>query len=167
MVPDVCGHQVYNWSNTRDELGKTFRCFIDMRMSLKVVGYLLLILFSLDILYIISGLASVRHSLDDILWHFFWAAGLVTLGIYLVIRKPRSAERISSKSRILGILSLVFGFIGLFWWGAVLGIVAVLLAILQFRRNTSKVAIAGLCLGIVDYIMAAIWHDLGLMPSIF
>lgn len=138
-----------------------------MRMFLKIVGYVLLILFSLDIVYIISGLASARHGLDEILWHFFWAAGLVALGIYLVIRKPRSVEKTGSKSRILGILSLAFGFIGVFWWGAVLGIMAIILAILQFRNNTSRVAIAGFCLGVIDYIMAAIWHDLGLMPSIF
>lgn len=138
-----------------------------MRIFLKVVGSVLLILFSLDIVYIISGLASARHSFDEILWHFFWAAGLVALGIYLVIRKTSVSRKGGSKSRILGILSLVFGFIGVFWWGAVLGILAVILAILQFRRATGNVAIAGFSLGVVDYIMAAIWHDLGLMPSIF
>ena len=167
LVPDVCGHQVYNWGNPRDALGKTWGCFVDMRIFLKVVGYVLLILFSLDIVYIISGLASVRHSLDEMLWHFFWAAGLVALGIYLVIKKPSSVEKVGSKSRIWGVLSLVFGFIGVFWWGAVLGILAVILAILQFRHSPSKIAIAGFCLGVIDYIMAAIWHDLGLMPSIF
>ena len=138
-----------------------------MRIFLKVVGYTLLILFGLDIIYIIFGLASARHSLDEILWHFFWAVGIVALGIYLVIRKPQPVEKASSKSSIFGVLSLVFGFIGVFWWGAVLGILAVILAILQFKRSTSRVAIAGFCLGVIDYILAAVWHSLGLMPSIF
>ena len=138
-----------------------------MRTFLKVVGYVLLLLFSLDIIYIVLGLASARHSLDDLLWHLIWAVGMVTLGIYLVFRKPRLLEKTHSKFGVLGILSLLFGIIGIFWWGAVLGIVAVVLAILQFRRHTSKIAIAGLCLGIVDFILAAIWYDLGLMPSIF
>lgn len=138
-----------------------------MRRFLKVVGYSLLVLFGLDIVYIISGLALARHSLDDVLWHLFWAAGIVTLGIYLVARKPRLVENADSKSGILGVLSLLFGIIGIFWWPAVLGVVAVILAILQFRRRTSKVAIAGLCLGVIDFILAALWYDLGLMPSIF
>lgn len=138
-----------------------------MRTFLKVVGYVLLVLFSLDIIYIASGLALARHSLDDVLWHLVWAAGIVTLGIYLVTKKSRLVGKTDSKSSILGILSLFFGIIGIFWWGAVLGIAAVILAILQFRRRTSKIAIAGLCLGVIDFILAAVWYDLGLMPSIF
>jgi len=138
-----------------------------MRTSLKVVGYVLLALFSIDVIYIISGLASAGHSLDDLIWHFIWAAGMVVLGIHLVTRKPRLEGETSSKSRFLGVLSLLFGIVGLFWWGAVLGIITVVLALLQFRRHTSKIAIAGLCLGVFDFILAAIWYDLGLMPSIF
>ena len=138
-----------------------------MRIFLKVVGYVLLILFSLDIIYIVSGLALDRHGLQDVLWHLFWAVGIVALGIYLVTRKPRLTEKPNSKSVVLGVLSLLFGTIGIFWWSAVLGAVAVILAILQFRRHTSKVAIAGLCLGVIDYLLAALWYDLGLMPSIF
>jgi hypothetical protein len=138
-----------------------------MRTFLKVIGYLLLIPFSLDIIYIVSGLAVAKHSVDDIIWHFLWAAGMVGLGIYLVIGRPKLVEKTDSKSRIMGILSLLFGVIGIFWWPAVLGIVAVILAILQFRRRTSRFAIAGLCLGVIDFILAAVWYDLGLMPSIF
>ena len=138
-----------------------------MRTFLKVVGYVLLILFSVDIIYIVSGLALARHSLDEVLWHLIWAVGIVTLGIYLIARKLRLVEKPDSNSRILGVLSLLFGVIGIFWWGAVLGIAAVILALLQFRRRTSKVAIAGLCLGIIDFILAAVYYDLGVMPSIF
>lgn len=138
-----------------------------MRTFLKVIGYVLLALFSIDVIYIISGLASARHSFDNLVWHFIWAAGMVVLGIYLVARKPRLAEKTGSKSRFLGVLGLIFGIVGLFWWGAVLGIIAVVFALLQFRRSTSKIAIAGLCLGVIDFILAAIWYDLGLMPSIF
>ncbi|MFC2047492.1 hypothetical protein ACFLTK_04385 [Chloroflexota bacterium] len=140
---------------------------VSMRIFLKVVGYVLLILFGLDIVYIVLGLALARHGLDDTLWHLLWATGVVILGIYLVARKPRLVEKTGSKSRILGILSLSFGIIGIFWWPAVLGIVTVILAILQFRRRTSKIAIAGFCLGVIDFILAALWYDSGLMPSIF
>ena len=138
-----------------------------MRTFLKVVGYVLLLLFSIDVIYIVSGLASAKHSLDDLLWHFIWAAGMVILGIYLIVRKPRLVETTGSKSSILGILSLLFGIIGIFWWPAVLGIVAAILATLQIRRHASKISIAGLCLGVIDFILAAVWYDLGLMPSIF
>jgi hypothetical protein len=138
-----------------------------MRTFLKVIGYVLLILFALDIIYTVSGLALARHGVGDVLWHFFWAAGMVALGIYLVTGRPRLSEKTDSKSSIMGVLSLLFGIIGIFWWPAVLGIVAVVLAILQFRRRTTKVAIAGLSLGVIDFILAAVWYDLGLMPSIF
>ncbi|MBA7617954.1 hypothetical protein ES703_25272 [subsurface metagenome] len=138
-----------------------------MRTFLKVIGYVLLVLFSIDVIYIVSGLASARHSLDNLVWHFIWAAGMIVLGIYLVVRKPRLADKTGTKSKFLGVLGLIFGIIGVFWWGAVLGIIAVLLALLQLRRSTSKIAIAGLCLGVIDFILAAIWYDLGLMPSIF
>ena len=92
---------------------------------------------------------------------------MVILGIYLITRKPRLVEGKGSKSKIFGILSMLFGIIGLFWWGAVLGIIAVVLAVLQLRQRTNKIAVVGLCLGVIDFILAALWYDLGLMPSIF
>jgi len=138
-----------------------------MRTFLKVIGIILVVIFGLDIIYIASGLALARHSLDDVIWGLFWAAGIVTLGIIMISGKAKLVGKTDSKSHILGILSLTSGIIGIFWWPAVLGIIAVTLAILQFRRRTSKVAIAGLCLGVIDFILAAVWKDLGLMPSIF
>ena len=138
-----------------------------MRAFLRIIGYILIVLFGIDLIYIIiSGFAPGGRSFADVLWHSFWAAGLVFLGVWLV-GKFRIVKKTDAKHGVLGISSLILGVIGVFWWGSVLGIIAVLLAILQFRRHTSKTAIAGLCLGVIDFILAAIWHDFGLMPSIF
>ena len=142
---------------------------IQMNIFLKIVGYILLASCSVEIVYIIMGQPFARqvHDVQDILWRLVSAVGLLALGIYLVIRKPETVSVTNSKSRGFGVASLVIGIIGFFWWPAVLGILAVVLAILQFRRLTSKLAIAGLCLGTIDYISASIWYALGLSPSIF
>lgn len=71
------------------------------------------------------------------------------------------------KGVVLGILSLVFGAIGIFWWPAVLGTIAVILGIVQLTRRRRKLGIAGLVLGIIDIILAVFWYSVGLMPSIF
>jgi hypothetical protein len=71
------------------------------------------------------------------------------------------------RSNVFGTWSLVLGIAGFFWWPAVLGIIALVLAILQFRRHVSKRSIAGLTLGIVDIVLAFVWYSLGLMPTIF
>ena len=138
-----------------------------MRTFLKVVGYILLTLFAIELIYIVSGRALARHDIQDVLWHSFWAAGMVALGVYLVARRPKLAEKTESKSSILGIISFSFAVIGIFWWSSVLGIVAVVLAILQFRRRTTKIAIAGLSIGIVDFILAGVWYWLGMSSFIF
>ncbi len=137
-----------------------------MRIFLKVIGYALLVFYGIDIIYIASGNALDGRSLDKVVWYLFRAIGIIALGIYL-IRRPKLVKKIDSKSNTLGIWSLVFGIIGIFWWPAVLGIVGVILAILQLRRSTGKIVVAGLCLGIFNFISAGFWYDLGLMPSIF
>ena len=71
------------------------------------------------------------------------------------------------KSNAFGTWSLILGITGLFWWTAVLGIIAIILAILQFRRHVSKRSIAGLTLGIVDVALAIYWYSVGLMPTVF
>ncbi len=134
-----------------------------MQRFLKVIGYVLIVLFGIDLLYIIiSGFSPGGRSLDDVLWHLFWAAGMAVLGVWL-IGKLKVTKKTDGKPGVLGVLSLVFGVIGLFWWSSVMGI----LAILQFRRHATKTVMAGLCLGVIDFILAVIWYDLGLMPSIF
>ena len=91
---------------------------------------------------------------------------MAVLGIWL-IGKLKITRKPDGKPGVLGVLSLILGAIGLFWWSSVMGIFAVLLAILQFRKHASKTVIVGLCLSVVDFILAAIWYDLGLMHSIF
>ena len=71
------------------------------------------------------------------------------------------------KGIVLGILSVVFGVIGIFLWAAVMGIIAIILGIVQLTRHHSRLAIAGLVLGIIDILLAVFWYRVGLMPSIF
>jgi hypothetical protein len=116
-----------------------------------------------------------------------WVLGigsLVIIGVWLVIlpiflRKRNAISRLkpaggavrredsTKKSSLLGILSLVFGVIGIFWWSTVMGIIAIILGIVQLTRHRSKLAIAGLVLGIIDILLAVFWYRVGLMPSIF
>ena len=123
----------------------------------------------MEIVYIILGQPFARQvrSVQDILWHLVSAVGLLALGIYLVIRKPETVLVTDSKSRGFGVASLVVGIIGFLWWPAVLGIIAVILAILQFRKYRSKIAIAGLIIGILDYLQAGIGYYAGISQSIF
>ena len=138
-----------------------------MRIFLKVIGYLLIVLFGTELFYLFAGVPLANQSLGNTLWHFFYTAGMFTLGIWMTTGKPEINKSPDSKSKFLGILSLLFGVTGIFWWPVVLGILAVSSAILQFRKSTSRTAIAGLCLGVIDFILAAVWSDLGLIPSIF
>ena len=71
------------------------------------------------------------------------------------------------QSNALGTWSLILGIAGFFWWGAVLGIIAVVLGAVQWRRHVSKRSIAGFTLGIVDIVLAVFFYTTGLMPSIF
>jgi len=66
------------------------------------------------------------------------------------------------QSNTLGIWSLATGIIGVFWWPEALGVAAVVLGVLQFRRHMSKCAIAGFTLGIVDIVLALVFQAQGL-----
>jgi hypothetical protein len=68
------------------------------------------------------------------------------------------------KSNTFGIWSLVLGIIGVFWWPEAFGVAAVVLGVLQFRRHINKRAIAGFTLGVVDIVLAVVFHLLGLYP---
>jgi len=59
---------------------------------LKIIGYIISIIFGLDLVYIVSGMALRRHSASDVLWHLVLAAIMVTLGVWLVNRRPKSSE---------------------------------------------------------------------------
>jgi len=102
---------------------------------------------------------------------------LVILPIFL--RKRNATSRLkpaggavlsfprTKKSNLLGILSLVFGVIGIFWWTVVMGIIAIILGIVQLARHRSRLAIVGFVLGIIDILLAVFWYRVGWMPSIF
>jgi hypothetical protein len=116
-----------------------------------------------------------------------WVLGigsLVIIGVWLVIlpiflRKRNAISRLkptggavrredsTKKSSLLGILSLVFGVIGIFWWAAVMGIITIILGTVQLSRHRSRLAIVGLVLGVIDILLAVFWYRVGLMPSIF
>jgi hypothetical protein len=59
---------------------------------LKIIGYVLSIIFGIDLAYIFSGIALARHSVSDVLWHLVWAAAMVALGVWLINRKPKSSR---------------------------------------------------------------------------
>jgi hypothetical protein len=127
------------------------------------------------------GLITVGYvALDWVLEY----GSLVIIGVWLVIlpiflHKRNAISRLkpaggavrredsTKQSNLLGILSLVFGVIGIFWWSAVMGIIAIILGIVQLTRHRSRLAIAGLVLGIIDILLAIFWYRVGLMPSIF
>ena len=79
-----------------------------------------------------------------------------------IVEAPRIRQ-----SNAFGTWSLVLGIAGFFWWPAVLGIIAVVLGAVQWRRHVSKRSIAGFTLGIVNIVLAVFWYTTGLMPSIF
>lgn len=75
---------------------------------------------------------------------------------------PEIGKDGKAQSNTFGTWSLVLGIIGVFWWPEALGVAAVVLGVLQFRRHTNKRAIAGFTLGVVDIVVAVLWHLLGL-----
>ena len=127
------------------------------------------------------GLISLGYTALD------WVLGigsLVIIGVWLVILpiflrkrnaisplKPAGGavrgEDSTKKSNLLGVLSIIFGVVGLFWWSAVMGIIAIILGIIQLKRHRIRLAIAGLVLGIIDILLAVFWYRVGFMPSIF
>lgn len=76
-----------------------------------------------------------------------------------------TAEKRKQRSNAFGIWSLVLSIIGVFWWPEAFGIAAVVLGVLQFRRHVNKRAIAGFTLGVVDVVIAIVFHLLGLYPA--
>lgn len=168
----------------------------DSGSTLSVKGYMLLLLLpvamgvaSLLVELFHNWLNFNEHGLGAISLGYIaldWVLGygsLVVIGVWLVIlpiflrkrnatsplKPARGAARgkDSTKSNLLGILSLVFGVIGIFWWSAVMGIIAIILGIVQLTRHRSRLAIVGLVLGIIDILLAVFWYRVGLMPSIF
>jgi hypothetical protein len=170
---------------------------LDSGSTLSVKGYMLFLLLpvamgvaSLLVELFNNWLNFNEHGLGLISLGYLaldWVLGigsLVIIGVWLVIlpvflRKRNAISRLkpaggavrgedsTKKSNLLGILSLVFGVIGIFWWSAVMGIIAIILGIVQLTHHRSRLAIAGLVLGVIDILLAVFWYSVGLMPSIF
>jgi len=81
------------------------------------------------------------------------------MGISHVERRPIS--------NTLGTASLAVAIFGIFWGTAVLGIIAIALGVIQWRRHISKRSIAGFIIGIIDIILAVYWYITGQMPLLF
>jgi high-affinity Fe2+/Pb2+ permease len=62
-------------------------------MVLKVIGYILSIIFGIELIYIFSGMAFFKHSILDVIWHLVYAAILFGVGIWLINRKPKGGEK--------------------------------------------------------------------------
>ena len=86
---------------------------------------------------------------------------------YLLEQQGGKAIELRKVSNACGTASIVLAIIGCFWWPFVLGIVAVILAVIQWRRHISKRSIAGFVIGIVDIVIAVVSYTSGLMPSLF
>lgn len=57
---------------------------------------------------------------------------------------------------VLGIVSIVFSFIGLFWLGVILGIVGIVLGVVARKNAPSGMATAGLVVSIIGTVLCAI-----------
>lgn len=57
---------------------------------------------------------------------------------------------------VLGIVSIVFSFIGLSWLGLIIGIVGIVLAVVAKKKNPTGMATAGLVLSIIGTIFCAL-----------
>lgn len=57
---------------------------------------------------------------------------------------------------VLGIVAIVFSFIGLSWLGLILGIVGIILAIVAKKQNPTGMATAGLVLSIIGVVLCAL-----------
>ena len=85
-----------------------------------------------------------------------------TLSMLAELEKERKRQ-----SNSFGIWSLVLGIIGIFWWPAVCGIIAVVLGVVQFRRRITKRSVAGFTLGVVDIVLGLLYYLLGLSSFVF
>jgi hypothetical protein len=61
-------------------------------MNFKPAGYIISILFGLELAYLLSGVVSGKSSLSDVAWHLAYSAAMLALGVWLVIRKPKSSK---------------------------------------------------------------------------
>lgn len=138
-----------------------------MKALLIVVGYILVVLFGTEFFYIMTGSSLAYRVFDHTLWHMFCAGSMLIMGIWLTTGKQEIDTGPETGSGVLGMLSLVFGAAGILWWPAILGIPAVVLAVLQIRKYAGRIAVAGLCLGVIDFILAAIWYGPGLLSAVF
>ena len=57
---------------------------------------------------------------------------------------------------VLGIVSIVFSFIGLSWLGLIIGIVGIILGVMAKKKNPSGMATAGLVLSIIGTVLCAL-----------
>jgi hypothetical protein len=161
---------------------KDYMLFLLLPVAMGIAS-LLVVLFNNWLNFNEHGLGLIALGYMALDWVLEYGS-LVIIGAWLVIlpiflRKHNAishlevaggavhGEESTKKSNLLGILSLVFGVIGIFWWSAVMGIIAIILGIVQLTRHRSRLAIAGLVLGIIDILLAVFWYKVGLMPSFF
>ena len=52
--------------------------------ALKVVGWVLSIVFWIDLGYILYGCAAARHSSGQVAWHLGWSIAMIVVGAVLI-----------------------------------------------------------------------------------
>ena len=78
-----------------------------------------------------------------------------------LVTTAKIAAKRKERSNKFGTWSLVLGIISLIFWPEVTGTAAIVLGILQFRRQATKRAIAGFTLGVVGIVLAVVFGFLG------
>ena len=85
-----------------------------------------------------------------------------------VVNNGNESNGMAIASLILGIISILFNFIGYSWIGLILGIVGIILGVNAKKKNPSSMASAGLVLSIIGTALCAVifyclrcmcWHN--------
>lgn len=73
-----------------------------------------------------------------------------------VVNNGNESNGMAIASLILGIISILFNFIGYSWIGLILGIVGIILGVNAKKKNPSSMASAGLVLSIIGTALCAV-----------
>ncbi len=60
--------------------------------ALKIVGWILSIVFWIDLGYILYGCASARHSSGEIVWHLGLSIAMIAVGAVLINRADKKIK---------------------------------------------------------------------------
>lgn len=70
--------------------------------------------------------------------------------------EEKKSNGLAVASLVLGIVAIVFSFIGLGWLGLIIGIVGIVLGVMAKKKNPTGMATAGLVLSIIGTVLCAL-----------